>query len=97
MITTMTRLLFVTDHPGDHGDLILRQLIDVSLVALYVATMATEPSLQTIHLSLNDVVPLLQIVHQLLVVGRDQRVELVMRPDLLLQSICLEKPSEKES
>ena len=97
MITTATRLLLVTDHPSHHGDLIFEQLVDVSLVALYVVTMATEPSLQAIHLPLDDVVPLLRVIHQLLVVGQDQRVELVVVANFLLQPICLEKPSEKES
>ena len=96
MIPTATCLL-VTHHPGNHGDLVLGQLINVSLVALYVATMTTEPSLQAIHLTLDDVVPFLQVVQQLLLVGRDKGVELVVGADLLLQSICLEKPSGKES
>ena len=97
IITAATRLLFVANHPSHHGNLVFRQLVDVSLVALYVMTMATEPGLQMIHLPLKDVVPLLQVVHQLLIVGRDQSVELMMGLDFLLQSICLEKPSEKES
>ena len=83
MITTLTRLLLVTDHPGDHGNLVFGQLVDVSLVALYVATMATEPGLQAIHLPLNNVVPLLQVLHQLLVIGGHQSVKLVMVAALL--------------
>ena len=71
MIPTTTRLLFVTDHPSHHRHLVFGQLIDVPLVALYVATMATEPSLQAVHLTLDDAVPLLQVVNQLLIVGRD--------------------------
>ena len=93
----MAGLLLVTNHPGNQGNLVLRQLVEVTLMALYVATMVTEPSLQTIHLTLDNVVPLPQAAHQLLVVGGKGGVELVNLLQLSFQLVCLEKPSEKES
>ena len=81
----------------NQGNLILGQLIDVALVALYVVTMATKPSLQAVHLPLDNVVPLPQVAHQLLIISRKGGVELVHLFQLCFQLVRLEKPSEKES
>ena len=93
----MASRVLVTSHPRDQSNLVLRQLVDVSLVTLYVAMMATEPSLQTIHLPLDDRVPLPRTPHQLLVVGSKGGVEFVHLLQLCFQLVRLEKPSEKES
>ena len=94
---TVAHLIIVTSHPRDQGNLILRQLVDVSLVALYIMTMATEPGLQTIHLPLDNRVPRPQVANQLLIIVSEGDIEFVHLLQLSFQTHYLEKPSGQDS
>ena len=94
---TVARLILVTSHPRDQGNLILRQLVDVSLVALYIMMMATKPGLQMIHLPLDNRVPRPQVANQLLIIVSEGDIEFIHLLQLSFQTHYLEKPSGQDS
>ena len=86
----MTGLLLVTCHPPHHADLVLHDLLDVLLVVVQVLPVTSQPSVLTVKLFLDNVVPLPQAFYQRLVVGDEELDVLPILARLLFETVALE-------
>ena len=89
----MTGHFFVARHPIHHTDLVFNDLFDVFLVVVEVLLVAGQPSVLSIELLLDDVVPFLQAFYQRLVVGDKELDVLPILARLLFETITLEMHS----
>ena len=86
-------LLLVACHPVHHADLILHDLLDVLLVVVQVLPVAGQPSVLTVELFLDDVVPFPQAFYQRLVIGDEELDVLPILARLLFKTIALKMHS----
>ena len=89
----MTGLLLIACHPLHHADLVLDDLLDVLLVVVEVLPVTSQPSVLTVELLLDDVVPFLQAFNQCLVVGDKELDVLPVLARLLFETVALEMHS----
>ena len=89
----MTGLLLIACHSLYHTDLVLHDLLDVFLVIVQVLPVASQPSVLTVELLLDDVIPLLQAFYQRLVVGDKELDVLLILARLLFETVALEMRS----
>ena len=93
ILPTTTGLILVTCHPHHHADLFLHDLLDVLLVVVQVLAMTSQPYVLTVELLLDNVVPLLQAIYQLLVVGDEELDVLPVLACLLFKTVALKMHS----
>ena len=86
----MTCLLLIARHPPHHADLVFDDLLDVLLVVVQVLPVTSQPSVLTVKLFLDDVVPLPQAFYQRLVVGDKELDVLPILARLLFETVALE-------
>ena len=89
ILTTVTHLQLITSHPGHDSNLIISELLNVMLVSFDIPMMMSQPNILTVELLLDDVVPLPQTLHQLLVVGDKELDVLPILVRLLFETIGL--------
>ena len=89
----MTGLPLVAGHPRHHADLVLNDLLDVLLMVVQVLAVAGQPSVLTVELLLDDVVPFPQAFYQHLVIGDKELDVLPVLARLLFETVALKMHS----
>ena len=90
ILSTATGLLLVACHPLHHADLVFNDLLDVLLVVVQILPVAGQPSVLTVELFLDDVVPFPQAFYQRLIVGDKELDVLLILARLLFEMVTLE-------
>ena len=85
----MTGLPLVASHPRHHADLVLNDLLDVLLMVVQVLVVVGQPSVLTVELLLDNVVPFLQTIYQRLIVGDKELDVLPILARLLFETVAL--------
>ena len=88
-ITTVTHLLFIPNHPGNHGHLILMELLDVGGVPIDGVAVTTKPVINRGQRLLDDVIPLPQVFDEFVVLIQQLTHQSPVLPGLSFETISL--------